>query len=164
MESLGGLEFINHSKSEETLSSEKRGSVNAFKVISMIFSGLIGLSTFGILGGVFWLLYDLDYFALLAQMEVIGYICTGFAIINIVMSLVFKNEFVFIICSFLTSIFGSFQFIVFAISPFGVADKINNGLLSHFQYIISFVLSLVLLIFTYLYIFSSRKKELRKKE
>ncbi len=165
MESLSGLESINHSKSEETLKfSEKRGSVNTFKAISLIFSGLLGIFAFGIFGQ-FWSLADSEYYALLFRIRVIGYICTGFAFITIITNFIFKkNMFLFISFSFLTAIFGSFQFIVFAISPFGVADKINNGLLGHFQYIISFVMSLITLISVYLYIISSRKRDMRKKE
>ncbi len=166
MESLGGIGSINHSESEETLkTSEKRGSAITYKIITLVFSGLTGLSAFGLLGLSIWTLYDLEYYALLDQMEVIGYICIGFAIINIITSVVFKkNMYVFILFSFLTAIFGSFQFIVFAVSPFGVADKVNNGLLGHFQYIITFVMSLITLLLTYLYIIISRKEELREKE
>ncbi|NPD89651.1 MAG: hypothetical protein HGN29_13125 [Asgard group archaeon] len=165
METLSGSGLIDNSESKETLKVlEKRGSVNKYKVISLIFSGLTGIFAFGIFGQ-FWSLADANYQALLFRINVIGYICTGFAIINIVMSLVFKeNMFVFIIFSCLTAIFGSFQFIVFAISPFGVADKINRGVLGHYQYIITFVLSLITLIFVYLHIISSRKKEMREKE
>ena len=159
VESLSGLNSISQSKSEETLKvSKDRDSVIAFKMITLIFSGLTGIATLELFGGMLWSLDDLEYYALLDQIEVIGYICTGFVVVNIVTSLVFKrNMLVFIIFSFLTAIFGSFQFIVFAISPFGVADKVN-GLLGHYQYVITFVMSLMLLIFTYVYIIVSRKK------
>jgi len=160
MESLGGLEFTSHPESEETSkTSEKIGPVEVLRIISLIFSGLTGLSALGLFGGAFWSLIDLNYYALLSQMDAIGYICLVFAIINVLTSLIFKkNLYVFIVSSFLTSIFGSFQFIVFAISPF------SHGVFGHYQYVISFVLSLILLVLVYAYIFSSRKEEMREKD
>lgn len=154
MESLGRLESICHSGSEEALDvSKKRDVVNVLKVISLIFNGLTGYAAFGFFGA-FWSLIDPDYQALLSQMAVIGYICTGFAVLTIMLSLIFKkNEFVFITLSFSTAIFGSFQFVVFAISPF------RHGLRGHFQYSITLVLSLIILILTYVYIAESRKKK-----
>ena len=154
MESLGGLEFTSHPESEETSkTSEKIGPVEVLRIISLIFSGLTGLTALGLFGGAFWSLIDLNYYALLSQMDAIGYICLVFAIINVLTSLIFKkNLYVFIIFSFLTAIFGSFQFIVFAISPFG------HGVFGHFQYVISFAMSLLTLISTYLYIITNSRK------
>ncbi|MHA1952561.1 MAG: hypothetical protein ACXAAM_02955 [Candidatus Heimdallarchaeaceae archaeon] len=160
MESLSGVETPNNSDSEETVEVlRKWDSVDILKAITLIFNGLTGLFAFGMFGQ-FWSLADPNYESLLFKIRVIGYICAGFAIINIVTSFIFKkNMFLFLSFSFLTVIFGSSQFIVFASSPFGVADKINNGLIGHYQYIISLVLSLILLIFVFLYIISLRKKE-----
>ncbi|MHA1622855.1 MAG: hypothetical protein ACTSVO_12015 [Candidatus Heimdallarchaeaceae archaeon] len=115
------------------------------------------MASVNLFGRTRWLLADVYYVALLAQLAAIGFFCAFFAVSNIVLSLVFRrNKYIFVILSFLITIFGSFQFIVFTISPFGVADKINAGLIVHFQYIISFVLSLITLAMEYLYVISSR--------
>jgi hypothetical protein len=159
MESLSGLDSINHSETEKALDSEKKGSIDSIKVISLIFSGLAGLAACGLFGGIFWSLADPVYEALLFRTRVLGYICIGFALINIAINLVFKKYmFLFLPFSFLTIIFGASQMTIFAISPFGVADKINAGLLAHYQYILSFGLSLTALVFVCLYIINSRKK------
>jgi hypothetical protein len=159
MESLSGFDSINHSESEKNPISEKKGSISSIKVISLIFGGLAGLAACGLFGGIFYSLADPVYYALLFRTRVLGYICVGFALINIAINLIFKKYmFLFLPFSFLTIIFGASQMTIFAFSPFGIADKINNGLLTHYQYVLSFGLSLIALVFVCLYIINSRKK------
>ncbi|MHA1199305.1 MAG: hypothetical protein ACTSQF_08160 [Candidatus Heimdallarchaeaceae archaeon] len=153
MESIGRSESTNHLTSKKTLFSKIKRFMNPLKLISLFLCLLIGEASFGLFGGMFWSLDDLEYYALLGQMNLIGYICAGFAVLTIVLSLIFKkNDFIFVIFSFLTAIFGSFQFIVFAISPF------REGLFGHYQYIITFALGMLILMSTYLYVITSRKK------
>lgn len=160
MESLSGVGKLNNSDSEEAAKAlRKKDSVETFKIITLIFSGLTGLFAIGLFGQ-FWSLADPVYYALLFRIQVIGYVCISLAIINIVTSLIFKKDMImFLSFSFLIAIFGSSQFIIFASSPFGVADKINNGIIGHYQYILSFVLGLLTLILVCLYIINSRKKK-----
>ena len=162
MESFRGIETIDQTESEKTLRLTEKGvSANTLKIISLILSSLTGISAFGIFGQ-FWSLYDLDYFALLSKLDVLGYICAGFAVLNILVNLVFrKNRYVFIICTILTSISSSLQFIVLATSPFGVSYEASNGLLTHFQYIITFTMGLITSLVVYLYIIRSRKRKRR---
>jgi len=158
MESYSGVVLNDHSETEETQkSSVVKDPAIKYKILSLVFCGLTGISAVGLFGGSLWMLYDLEYFALIDQMNVVGYICAGFALASIILSLIFKmNMYVFVIFSFSTAIFGSFQFIVFAISPF------REGLIGHYQYIISFVLSLILLVFTYVYVVESKNRKLQK--
>ncbi len=158
MESHGGVVLNDHSKTEETLkSSVEKNPAIKYKILTLVFCGLTGMSAFGLFGGSLWMLYDLEYFALIDQMNMIGYIYSGFALASITLNLIFKkNMYVFVILSFSTATFGSFQLIIFAISPF------REGLFGHYQYVISFVLSLILLVFTYVYVVESKNRNLKK--
>ncbi|MHA1397892.1 MAG: hypothetical protein ACTSSF_09330, partial [Candidatus Heimdallarchaeaceae archaeon] len=79
-----------------------------------------------------WLLADVYYVALLAQLAAIGFFCAFFAASNIVLSLVFRiNKYLFVTLSFLITIFGSFQLILFALSPF--AEYFWVDFLDHYQ-------------------------------
>lgn len=160
VESLSGLDTNNPLETEKTLDSKKKGFVYSIKIISLICSGLAGLAACGLFGGIFWSLADPVYYTLLFRTRVLGYICISFAFINIAINIIFKKYmFLFLTFSFLTIIFGASQLIIFAISPFGAADKTSNGLLTHYQYVLSFGLSLTTLVLVCLYILSSRKKK-----
>ena len=157
MDSSSGLESTDHSESKVYLNISKKNDVaNISKILSLFFCGIIGFVALGMFG-VFMSLDDPNYYALLSQMQIIGYICSGFALMVILLSLIFKkNMLVFVSFSFLTAIFGSFQFIVFAISPFGLVEG-SSCLFNHVQYVITFVLSLIVLILTYLHIIGTKK-------
>jgi hypothetical protein len=159
MESSGETSST-HLESEVSLLAKIKHFIHPLKLVALFLCLLIGIAAVGLFGGVYWLLHDLDYFALTDQLTIIGFICAGFAALNIVLTLIFrKSDYIFVMFSFFTTIFGSFQFIVFAVSPF--AKYFLMYFFDHYQYKLSFSLSLILLTLTYLYVFKSRKKKQR---
>ncbi len=137
---------------------KKQNSSKWFKRIALIFVGITGFFASGLGGGILMTLADGIYQMLIQLNDVIGLICAAFALITIGITLIFKNnDWVFMIFSFITATLGLLQFTILATSQW------STQVFWHYQYVVTLVTSIISIVFVFIYLNSTRRKNIYMK-
>ncbi len=144
------MESINYT--EESSQNKLQVSPNIFKILSLVSSGLTGLFAFGIMG-VYIFPADAGYLKMMQINSIVGYICAAFALITIVITVIFKNNnLVFMTSTFITAILGSLLIVIFVVYT-------RYDVFSHYQYVVPLFTSILSISFFFLYIFLTKRRE-----